>query len=417
MQTTKQYYQNLLQRYLSDDLDEADTKELFDFIAGHPEQASEILRYNNSKAFEEKLNSENNIPKSISERMYERLLNEIRKPNIVKQVASNSQLQIRKVPFLRLHAWSAAAVVFLLFGSIIYFLFQPPRQLSRIATVQTVKKGVNDAMPGKDGAILTLSDGTQIVLDSLGNGIIAKQGKTAVMLKDGRLMYDQTDKRLRQIGDIAYNTMTTPKGRQYQLVLSDGTRIWLNAASSVKYPTVFTGTERQVEVTGEVYFEVAKNAKMPFKVNIGHSAEVEVLGTHFNINAYANEANIKTTLLEGSVKIKANNQIKMLEPGQQVQVNRTAGSMNLVRDVEVAKVVAWKNGAFSFSNADLPAVMRELERWYNVNVTYAGAVPTGRFSGEIGRGLALSEVLKLLTETRIRYRIEDGGNIIVLPDQ
>lgn len=406
-----------MQRYLRDDLSIAEAKELFDFIAMKPEQAHLLLNEDNSKAFEEKFHTEAILPESISTRMYERFLQEIRKSNIAQEVTPGIESANRKVHFLRSHKWwAAAAAIFLLFGTSAYFLFQSSPKPVQIASVGS-KKISPDVMPGKNGAVLTLADGTSIVLDSLGNGIIAKQGKTEVKLKDGQLLYDKGSGKLQQADKIAYNTMTTPKGRQYRLVLSDGTKVWLNAASSLKYPTVFTGTERKVEITGEAYFEVAKNAKMPFKVNINHTTTVEVLGTHFNINAYSDEESINTTLLEGSVKIKADNKIQMLEPGQQARVNSKAGSIKLVKNVDLDQVVAWKNGAFSFADTDLPAVMRQLERWYNVDVVYAGAVPSAKFNGEIGKSLTLSQVLKLLAQTRIKYKIENGNKIIILPDK
>lgn len=290
----------------------------------------------------------------------------------------------------------------------------------------------NDVSPGKDGAILTLADGSKMVLDSIGNGIVAKQNGAQVVLKNGQLTYDADGK---QTAAVTYNTMTTPKGRQFNVLLEDGTKVWLNAASSLRYPTLFKGKERRVEVSGEAYFEVAKNATMPFIVSINGLMEVNVLGTHFNVNAYPDEPMIHTTLLEGRVRVKLTGQHKteaaaantapgvVLQPGQQAQLFLTtaAGPSSAteqpfrVQTVDVKEVIAWKEGAFAFTDADLPAVMRQLARWYNVEVEYAGAIPKGVFNGKIGRALTLAEVMEGLSETRVKFRIEGGNKIVVLP--
>jgi ferric-dicitrate binding protein FerR (iron transport regulator) len=247
----------------------------------------------------------------------------------------------------------------------------------------------------------------------MGNGVVAMQGNAEVKLNNGQLEYKKAHDA--QGMSVSYNTMSTPKGRQFQVLLPDGTKVWLNAASSLRYPTAFTGKERRVEITGEAYFEVAKNAHLPFKVSINDHTAIEVLGTHFNVNAYDDESNINTTLLEGSVKVTSNKQVQMLTPGQQAQVNHESGSVKLVTKADVDEAMAWKNGNFSFNDASLPAVMRQLSRWYNIEIEYKGGIPAGTFSGEIGRSLTLDQVLKGLTRTKIRYTIEKDNKLLIHP--
>lgn len=204
-----------------------------------------------------------------------------------------------------------------------------------------------------------------------------------------------------------FNTMRTPRGGEYRLQLPDGSKVWLNAASSITYPNIFTGDTRSVEITGEAYFEVAKDAARPFKVQAGNM-KVEVLGTHFNINAYPGEPVIKTTLLEGAVRI----QDAVLKPGQQASLAAT-GQFRVEDDVETEEVMAWKNGFFQFNDADMPTVMRQLENWYDITVAYEGRVPKRSFGGAIQRSLPLSKVLDILEENNVRFKIE-GRNITVM---
>jgi ferric-dicitrate binding protein FerR (iron transport regulator) len=301
--------------------------------------------------------------------------------------------------------WVAAAVLCLLTGTTYWMLHTATNPVSPVAKNRQI-----DMPPGSDKAVLTLEDGSTLVLDSAVSGTI-KQGMALVQQTQKGLVYQVQGK-----GDVAsYNTLSTPRGGQFHVQLADGTQVWLNAASSLRYPSVFFGSERIVEVTGEAYFEVAENAGKPFKVKVANTATVEVLGTHFNINAYSDEANIKTTLLEGAVRVHAGSKATLLAPGQQVQVDYRDTSVRLIPSADVVQAVAWKNGAFSFTNADLPAVMRQLSRWYNVDVAYEGQVPAGTFNGEIGRGLTLSQVLEGLAESRVKYRIVDKNKIIIQP--
>lgn len=312
--------------------------------------------------------------------------------------------RVRRLQNLRMVA--AAAVLLALAGTA--YLLLKPRDKATIAT--ELPRFRNEVPAGGNKAILTLGDGTVITLDSMANGLLAQQGQVQIVkTATGQLSYQGG-------GDAkettALNTIRTPRGGEYRLTLPDGTQVWLNAASSITFPVVFAGAERNVQVSGEVYFEVAHNKAKPFHVTVGEMS-VEVLGTHFNINAYAGEAAVKTTLLEGAVKVASGNERRQLAPGQQAVVT-VAGNMQVEDDVDLDEVIAWKNGYFQFNDADIRSVMRQLENWYDVKVAYEnGKVPERSFGGGIQRSLPLTRVLKILEENDVKFRVE-GRNITVL---
>jgi ferric-dicitrate binding protein FerR (iron transport regulator) len=221
-------------------------------------------------------------------------------------------------------------------------------------------------------------------------------------------VYNAIDKSVSD--NSALNTITTPRGGQYQVVLPDGSKVWLNAASSIEFPTSFTGNTRNVSITGEAYFEVAKNAAKPFLVKTNR-AVIEVLGTHFNVMAYDDEAEMKTTLLEGAVKVKSGSTSNYLRHGQQAVLNAT-GQTRVLDDVDVDDATAWKNGIFQFNDAGIEVIMRQASRWYDVNVSYEGQIPVKQFTGRISRKVKASELLNMLAYTGVKFRIE-GKNIIV----
>lgn len=312
-----------------------------------------------------------------------------------ERFAAAHQLHSIKVVRSRNRWWMAAAAAILLAAAGIYFLQQPA---PHAVTVQHT-----DVQPGGSKAVLTLADGTNIPLDSVGNQVI----RPGIIQQGDELQYKE------ESATVSYNVLTTPRGGQFRLTLPDGTKVWLNAASSLRYPTVFTGTERTVAVTGEAYFEVVQNVGKPFRVTITGQATIEVLGTRFNVNAYPEESSINTTLLEGAVKVSAGQHSAVLKPGEQAQVN-ASGLISVMADVNLDEVMAWKNELFYFRDADIRTVMRQLERWYDVKVEYAGPVPERRFQGEIQRNLPLSDVLEGLKTTGIRFTIEER-KIIVKP--
>jgi len=320
-----------------------------------------------------------------------------------------SMAPVRRISIMRRWSWAAAVVALLLLSGMAYRLFNSPAKTPTPGQVTIA----NDVTPGIQGAILTLADGRQVVLDSLNNGLIAKQGNTAVTLENGAVRYDKTSTGTEL---VAYNTMATPRGRQYQLVLPDGSRVWLNAASSIRYPVAFNSNERKVEITGEAYFEIAQNAHLPFRVKVNDYSTVEVLGTHFNVNAYADEPAINTTLLQGSVRLTASGKAVVLKPGQQAGISdRSSGHIiSLINDVDTEQVMAWKNGLFTFDNATIQTVMRQLSRWYDIDVAYEGNIPDQRFFGQMNRDLSLRQVLNGLQVTKVNVRLE-GKKLIIKP--
>lgn len=315
----------------------------------------------------------------------------------------------------RWYGYAAAAVVILILLSAGIYLVKP-----KPAVPEVVQKEISvpePILPGKNGAILTLADGSIIVLDSSGNRKIADQHGADIIIQQDRLTYTTN---VENNGDAAaYNTLSTPKGRQYNIQLEDGTRVWLNAASSIRYPTIFTGTDRVVEVEGEAYFEVAKDPTHPFKVKLNHQSEIEVMGTHFNVNAYSNEPAITTTLLEGSVSFSINNDAlgrknKVLRPGEQTRLDKETLKLTTNSNVETERVIAWKNGLFDFNDMGLKEAMQQLERWYDIEVTYEKNIPDIRFFGKMTKNITLNDLLLILEKSKVHFQI-NGRNIIVKP--
>jgi transmembrane sensor len=307
-----------------------------------------------------------------------------------------------------------AAAILLLAGAASYFFFADQSKPVKNTIVKTEPLNPEQIQPGRQGAVLTLTDGSRVVLDSLGNGLVTTQNGTKISLVNGQLVYDSKNAEAAASVATAFNTMSTPKGRQFNLVLPDGSKVWLNAASSIRYPIVFAGSERKVEITGEAYFEVARNTSAPFKVKVNNETEIEVLGTHFNINSYENETSINTTLLEGSVKVKNSAGSITLKPGQQAQSIKLE-NIKVINDVDVDKVMAWKNGFFNFQDATLQEVMRQLERWYDIEVVYEKNVPELEFFGKIGKDLSLAAVLSGLEKSNVHFRMEAGRKLVVMP--
>ena len=307
---------------------------------------------------------------------------------------------------------AVAASMALLLGTGLFYFTKPKEQ-----PIQLAEKPLEIA-PGGNRGILTLSNGKQIVLaDISAKDTIAKEGKqaevTIKMSANGVITYViNPNAEAPKVATNSFNTLSTPTGGQYNIVLADGTKVFLNAVSSIKYPTQFNGNQRVVELEGEAYFEVAKDRTKPFIVKSGNQA-IEVLGTHFNVHAYDNEAVVKTTLLEGSVAVTHKNQKAILKPGQQSNVSDNFNKI-AIREVDTEAAIAWKNGRFKFDNADLKTVMRQLERWYGIKVEYRGDVSQVTFNGGTFRNKNLSEVLKVLELSNIKFKVE-GKTIIVDP--
>jgi transmembrane sensor len=285
-----------------------------------------------------------------------------------------------------------------------------------------VKKAVNqearvdDVQPGASKAILTLGNGSQIVLDDASSGMLAKQGNAQVIKgNDGELIYKETGE---SVDEVLYNTVSTQRGGEYKLVLPDGSAVWLNAISSIRYPTAFTGKERVVEITGEAYFEVTKDASRPFRVQVNahgesRDMEVTVFGTDFNINSYTDELALKTTLLNGSIEVIKGSSSAVLKPGQQTIVMND-GKIKIVNDANLAEAVAWKEGRFEFYDADLKTILRQVMRWYDVEVEYQGTLSDRYFTATISRHKTLSGLLNILKQSDVDITLE-GKKLIVKP--
>jgi len=306
--------------------------------------------------------------------------------------------------------WAVAASVLLVISTAAWLVLKT--NAPHTIAVKPPDAAVKDVAAGTDKAILTLSDGSRIVLDSAVNGQLAKQGRTQVMKADGQLKYNHEPGEAGREAAIIYNTVSTPRGGQYQLVLQDGTKVWLNAASTLKFPTAFTGAERKVELKGEGYFEV-QHDKKPFKV-ITPAETVEVLGTHFNVMAYTDEPQSKTTLLEGKVSVSparpTNNDQRttILLPGEQAQLGKS-GKINVEEHADLDQAVAWKNGMQSFKDADIKTIMRQVSRWYNIDVVYNGDIPEIGLTGKIPRTISLKKLLEALElNSSLHFQLTDG---------
>jgi transmembrane sensor len=324
-------------------------------------------------------------------------------PLLFKKIEAGLEPGAKLIPLRRtwIRVAAAAAVIFAIAGGWWFFM----RHQDRSVSAQMVH-AQQDVLPGRDAAILTLADGRKIRLDST-TGTIVDDNGIQIINMDGLLSYEAEN----VSGEMVYNTITTARGNQYQLQLEDGTRVWLNSASSLRYPVAFKGRERKVSITGEAYFEVATDAGRPFNVE-ANGMTVQVLGTYFNLNSYADEKDIKATLLEGSIRVVAGENSAMVKPGQQAVV--VNDDIHLITNVDIDAVMAWKKGFFSFDGADIREIMKQLSRWYDVEVIYQG-MPKDLFAGKIDRNLTLSQVLKLLSDNKVNFRIEDGKRIIILP--
>jgi transmembrane sensor len=320
----------------------------------------------------------------------------------------------RTYPIRRLWPAVAAALILLVAG--LFLVIR--RQGATGSGDMPITAGVADAAPGRDGAILTLTDGSRISLDSAGKGVPATQGGAKISLQGNRLAYTPTADVTNGNGeqatsplDLTYNMVTTPRGRQFSLLLPDGSRVWLNAASSLRFPTAFAGKERRVELTGEAYFEIAKDKSRPFIVQTDNT-ETEVLGTSFNISAYRDEDAVDATLIEGRIRTGSQAEQVTLIPGEQAKMGAKV-AVNHQANVEQA--IAWKNGAFNFESMGLKEVMRQLARWYDLDVVYEPGVKDFKFGGEMSRNVPLSSLLKGLQDMEVHFRIENDHKLVVMP--
>jgi transmembrane sensor len=311
--------------------------------------------------------------------------------------------------------WTVAAAVLLLLGSAAWWqALRSARSLPVVAAVPLRPDKV--IVPGSNKAILTLGNGSQLILDSAKDGLLAQQGSTMIMKeKNGVVRYGGNAAEENAADNTAplYNTITTPRGGQYSVTLPDGSKVWLNAASSIRFPTAFAGASRDVEVQGEVYFEIAPDKTKPFRVAVNKKMDVEVLGTEFNVMAYEEESTIKTTLINGAVRVVKGNEGRVLRPGQQAQL-RPDGIIHTLNNADIEATIAWKNGRTIFAGEDIPTIMRKVSRWYDIDVEYRGNITERKFTGGIARNSDISVVLKILELNQIHYSVE-GKKIVLMP--
>lgn len=370
----------LLERYAENALTAAEEEELFHFLPPGNLPVEQVA------ALVEEYGSE---PFAVDPSGLQPLIDRILAVDMPKKVPVSDSPRLLRMGWFRY-----AAVVVLAIGVAAY-LWQHRETESTIASVPQALSAP-DVHPGKEGAILTLADGSSILLDSVQNGIVANQKGTQIEFINGLLTYSVRD----LDGLVSYNTMSTPNGRQFKLMLPDGSTVWLNAASSITYPTAFAANDRQVSITGEAYFEVVKNPQKPFKVKIDDK-EIVVTGTSFNVNGYSDEHGTKVTLVEGSVTIDN----KMLSPGE-------AYIDGEIVDTDVEQAVAWKNRVFNFDKMPIGTAMRQISRWYDITVEYEHGIPDIKIGGEMGMDLTLSQVLHILSDMQLKYRLE-GRTLII----
>lgn len=397
MNQSEERFVYLFNSYFKKTATQQETNELFKLIASSAND--EHLTVLMEKAWDE---IQFTVPLFSANKSYEML----------NHILHDGKQELEAIPSqTRIFYWkkyTAAAAIVLVGSFCLYFGFKQKNLKQRFA-VQKETKILPDALPGTNKAVLTLADGSTVELDSAHIGVLSKQGKSIVNnTSNGKLIYTAGNTGDEAIPQI--NTLATPRGGQYQIVLPDGSKVWLNATSSIKYPTFFNGKDRRVEITGEVYFEVAKNAAMPFIVKTSNT-EIEVLGTHFNVMAYDDENATKTTLQEGAVKIRSANWSGTLKPGQQAIQSKQ--NVNTIKEVDVDQELAWKNGLFQFADDDIQSIMRKVCRWYDLSVVYEGDIPVKQYSGRISRGVKVSELLNMLKYTGVNSEIK-GKSIYLI---
>jgi transmembrane sensor len=387
MNQPEDYQQALLQKYLDGQCSPEEIATLYSWLLSS--DAHKPLLAVMHQDFERIMKAQQVVPEELSNRMEMRLLESIGREKVVKMRAS------------RRWKWVAAASVAVLLatGITLFYRLQPP------APPVLAVKAAEDVKPGSNKAELVLADGSVVTLDSAGNQVI-QQGGTKVEQKNGELQYAAAGSK----ESIGYNMLKVPRGGQFTIVLPDGTQVWLNSASSLRYPTAFSGNERTVEMQGQGYFEVKKNARQPFIVKV-NSMEVQVLGTGFDIMAYDDEEELRTTLVSGAVKVKQGAVEKYLKPGQQAAIDNSTGVMS-VRNADIQGVVAWKTGFFEFDNANINVILRQLARWYDIDVD-TKTVDNRLFGGRINRNLPLSEMLSLLGSSGAKFSLQ-GRKLTVI---
>jgi len=406
----KQAFEHLVQKFLDETIGQEELAVFLAEVQKEPGLAviDDVLRARLENKMDRGLSDPGQLPEMFSE--------------VLKRSGEAPQTPVVAMPVKRSFTFKRIAAAAVLTGLVLggLYYFNTGNRAKDTGALQSGAAAIiKDVQPGGNKAILTLADGSTITLDSAKNGQLSRQGNTSIIkLNNGQLAYQAKG----QAGAVVYNTISTPRGGTYKIILPDNTTVWLNAGSSVRFPTAFTGSERNVQITGEAYFEVSKHTgadgrNVPFIVHVNDAAagggmQVEVLGTHFNIMAYDDESVVKTTLLEGAVKVTKSNNSVLLSPMQQARLVKQNSDLKVTNSINADEETAWINGVFQYNDTELPAIMRQLSRWYDVEVSYEGPIPTDRFTGKISKNISLTQVLKILELSDLHFKIE-GRKIIV----
>jgi len=398
--------EELLGLFVDGGISREDYDLLFDYIRANPEDEELNIAidtvFKNSKRF-------NSLKIDDREMIFQNI---IRNKHFESKIQHVTEINPSIAPRLWYQLGIAASILILITTGLFFYTNRTPDHKLAIKVIEPKAAVIT---PGDDKAILTLSDGSKIILEDAKNGILANQAGVSIQkTSDGKLLYSFSNSANsvspQSEENLLYNKIETPVGGKYQVNLPDGSKVWLNSSSSLRFSALFNGDTREVELSGEAFFDVSKNKSKPFKV-ITKDQIVEVLGTQFNINSYSDEGSIKTTLIEGSVKIIYKDKVVLLSPGQQFQPKESVAK---VVEADTEEVVAWKDGYFVFKNEDIQSIMRKLSRWYNVEVSYSGSIPDVGFGGNISRSKDISEVLDVLQLTNaVHFKVE-GRRITVM---
>ncbi|QTE38629.1 FecR domain-containing protein [Mucilaginibacter gossypii] len=386
------YVAELISKLLKGNISPEEDIWLKNWINERPENQAQFEKLTDAGSLENKLSFWNKID---NDKAWNELLRKLPEAELEPQKRFN---------YLSLLKCAAIAIMVLGISILLY-------RENKSSTKTDHNKSIvqNSIRPGSNQAMLILGNGQTVALKNHTQISINEDDGTTLSNKNEILAYKHGGKTNAGHG-LIYNTIVVPRGGEYQLVLADGSRIWMNSSSSLRYPTSFSGSERRVYLSGEAYFEVAKNARMPFIVKTD-KAEVKVLGTHFNVKAYGDEELCKTTLLEGAVRVQSSAMINEIKPGQQAVIN-SQGQQKITSDINVEEEVAWKNGLFMFTKADIKDVMQQVSRWYDIEVVYEGKVPDLQFSGQLSRKVDFSGFTNILKYAGLNFTIK-GKTVIV----
>lgn len=347
----------------------------------------------------------------LDEEEFRLILDQVMDENLKQRLWEAKRHNTKSILHKRYRLAGIAASFILLCSIAVYFFISDSKVQPKLTQQE---KPIEIIQPGDNRAVLTLANGKKIVLKEQNNGLLAEESGISVYKSETGILVYKIGKTSSKPNSKAWHTISTPNGGQYQVILEDGSKIWLNAASSITLPTTFGNKNREINISGEVYCEIAKDSKRPFSVNFGKQ-KVEVLGTHFNIKAYPEESYTEATLLEGSIKI-ANTQTlqsKILVPGQQAELIKKNNQLT-VNQINTETVVAWKNGYFMFKKEPLESIMRQIARWYNVEIVYQADVSKKTFGGKISKFANVDQLLEVLSETgSVKFKTE-GRRIIVM---